>query len=135
MNATIGLIVAATLSAAVQPARAPVDADDVEVLGFESVEYPQIPHVAGVQGVVVVEVAVAADGTVTKAIALSGPKLLIPAAEGNARRWRVRSAGGRAILVYDFVLGDAACSEDRPLSTFTHRHPTMVSIVGCARML
>lgn len=50
--------------------------------------YPAIAKMMHVQGVVHIEVAVAADGDVTRTKAVSGNKMLEPAAEYAIRRWK-----------------------------------------------
>lgn len=66
--------------------------------------YPQIAKMMHVQGVVQVEVAVAADGKVTQVKAVGGNKMLEPAAEYAIRRWRFAAEAAPSVenIVIDF---------------------------------
>src|SRR3954469_6110346 len=72
---------------------------------FKELDYPQRARQAAVQGVVVVEATLPADGTVAAVTALSGPTELTPAALENARHWNFRpNPRNWALVVYDFRL-------------------------------
>lgn len=59
--------------------------------------YPQIAKMMHVEGVVHVEVTVAANGRVTETKALSGNKMLEPAAEYAIRHWKFAAAAAPSV--------------------------------------
>jgi TonB family protein len=61
--------------------------------------YPELAKRMHIGGTVRIEVAVAADGSVTDAKTISGNKMLAPAAEDAIRKWK-------------FAPGDAASTEN-----------------------
>ncbi len=105
---------------------------EIEVLGFEDMRYPPLAQYAPFQseGVVVVQVSLAEDGSVADATAISGNFVLIPETLANVRRWKFKSSGSKnAIVVYNFrtIRGDCRVAS----SLFTFLHPNFVTVLGC----
>jgi TonB family protein len=103
------LVVAASLLiGSLRVAAVPQDVvydDDVTLVSFAETPYPAIAASARIEGDVVVTVALSDDGSVKDAVALSGPRLLVPTAIDNARKWRfVSNRQRRAVIVYEFRL-------------------------------
>jgi len=75
-----------------RPPAARVPADVMERLLIRRVEpvYPEAARRANLQGAVVLDAVIAADGTVVNLHPLSGPDALTPAAMDAARWWRFR---------------------------------------------
>jgi hypothetical protein len=105
-----------------------VDAAQKSATGPEVIEavapvYPLIAIAADVSGTVTIEVRLDADGKVTLARAVAGPKLLRPAAELSARRWvfsRVteKKKSRLARLVFNFKLMPKDVSPDELVPIF-----------------
>lgn len=75
--------------------------------------YPAIAKAAQIQGTVVLDVMVGADGAVISTKAISGPPMLIQAATDSAKQWRFRPfekdgkpAPAQGRLFFTFSLGD-----------------------------
>lgn len=66
--------------------------------------YPQLAKMMHVEGVVRVEATVAANGDVTKAKAISGNKMLAPAAEYAIEHWKFAPAAAPSVesIAIDF---------------------------------
>ena len=62
--------------------------DDMKVVDFADLEYPQRERQARIQGVVVVWAKLDEKGRVVDATALSGAEVLVPTTLENARKWR-----------------------------------------------
>jgi TonB family protein len=75
-----------------QPPSAKVPAEVMERLLIRRVEptYPEAARRANLQGVVVLDAIIAADGTVVNIRPVSGPDSLVPSAMDAARWWRFR---------------------------------------------
>jgi TonB family protein len=69
--------------------------------------YPEIAKRMKITGVVEVEVKVDPEGRVTDAKALSGSRMLSPAAEDAVRKWKFATGPGESTVEVDvsFVLG------------------------------
>lgn len=63
--------------------------------------YPELAKRMKISGVVKVSVTVAADGSVVKAQALGGNRMLAPAAEDAVRRWKFASGAGQSTVEVD----------------------------------
>ena len=101
--------------------------EDFTVLRFEECEYPLAARLSGVQGMVVLEVSYGEKGRVESVEAISGPKLLIPAALANARTWTFRpSPKGKAIILYDFRIEETCVLPCR--SQFLFRPPNVATV-------
>ncbi len=70
-----------------------------EVLSRVTPEYPAVARSAGVEGTVLLEVAIDAGGFVTQVSSLAGPPLLVQAAISAVYQWRYRPArrGGQPV--------------------------------------
>jgi protein TonB len=75
------------------PGRFPSSSAGPVVIKRVDPQWPAAAQAAGVQGMVVVELAVAADGTVRDARVLRSVPLLDEAALAAARQWRFAPAG------------------------------------------
>jgi TonB family protein len=63
--------------------------------------YPELAKRMKISGVVKVSVTVAADGSVVKAQALNGNRMLAPAAEEAVRKWKFVSGSGESTVEVD----------------------------------
>jgi TonB family protein len=63
--------------------------------------YPELAKRMKISGVVKVSVTVAADGSVVKAQALGGNRMLAPAAEEAVRRWKFATGAGQSTVEVD----------------------------------
>ena len=72
-----------------------------KVVHIEQPQYPPAARRAGIEGVVVVEATLSADGTVDKVKVLSGPPLLTDAAAQAVSRWKYEPTylNGQAVPV------------------------------------
>lgn len=66
----------------------PPDAMERRIIHKVMPEYPELARQAGVQGTVVLDIVVSADGTVTQVKFVSGPQALSQAAKDAVRWWR-----------------------------------------------
>jgi TonB family protein len=80
------------------------------VLHSPPVVYPPQALRAGVEGTVTLQVAIAADGTVTQAVPVSGPIPLRQAAVDNVRQWLFEARQQQAWVDVGFTLRDATRS-------------------------
>ena len=104
---------------------------DIKVLSFENMQYPQIARAANMQGVVVVRVLLDPEGKVTNAQALSGALYLVTDAVQNAKKWRFQpNAQNAAILVYDFQIA-GLCPHQIDSSQLILRPPNLALITAC----
>jgi len=116
------------------PQDAVVRDEDVKLVSFVDLDYPPIARSLQVAGVVIVDLALADDGSVASATALSGAKILVGPTVENAKKWKFRpNAQKRVILVYDFHVDAGGC-HDGTRSLFLLRHMNFVSIVGCSNV-
>jgi len=81
-------VAAAESAAAATRVRVPFDVMQQRTTHQVVPEYPEDARQAGVQGTVVLDVVVNAEGKVTQVKAVSGPEALTPAACEAVRRWR-----------------------------------------------
>jgi TonB family protein len=96
--------VLALIVAMVSPARA---ADDRAIKSRVAPVYPEIAKRMKIAGMVKVEATVDPDGKVTEAKALSGNRILTPAAEDAVRRWKFEPGTTQSMVSVeiDFTLG------------------------------
>ena len=126
----LALVLIGSLSVSAAPQDEVVYDDEVTLVSFEGHTYPSIALFAMVSGDVVVSVTLNDDGSVKDAVALSGPRLLVPDAVANARKWRfMPTRRRRAVIVYEFR-ADGKCLPDGR-SLFLLFRPNVVSIRGC----
>jgi TonB family protein len=85
------------------PARA---ADDRAVKTRVAPIYPEIARRMRIAGAVNIEATVAPDGTVSDAKAISGNKILAPAAEDAVRKWKFAAGSGttKVTVEVDFAM-------------------------------
>ena len=108
---------------------------DVKLVSFEDLVYPSVARMTRVQGVVVVKVKLADDGSVLSASAISGNKTLIPDTLSNVKKWRFKpNTSKSAVIVFDFRLTDGAC-HDNSHSLFELIHPNFASIMACSPVI
>jgi protein TonB len=77
----------------VSPARKPVISSGVmegRRVGGDEPRYPAIARAAGVQGTVVLNATISKAGTIENLRVMTGPAMLVPAAEEAVRTWRYR---------------------------------------------
>jgi TonB family protein len=94
MQATVLALVVAMVS----PARA---ADDRAIKSRVAPVYPEIAKRMKISGAVKVEATVDPDGKVTEAKAVSGNRMLSPAAEEAVRRWKFVPGSGEAMVAVE----------------------------------
>jgi TonB family protein len=83
--------------------------------------YPQLPSGGRLEGEIPVEVELAAEGGVLKAVARGGTPLLRMAAEAAARDWRFEPStreGEKALIVFAFVLREGLSEPPAVVSAF-----------------
>lgn len=101
----------------------------IKVLDFVQLPYPAIARNARTQGAVVVKVTLDSSGRVLDASAISGPRLLVPAALENAKKWRFEPNRHRAVvIVYLFKISDGLCLGGDSLFWVVHN---MANIMTC----
>jgi hypothetical protein len=83
----------------------PVLNENVEALHFERMAYPIGAKTTHVEGAVVLRASVDAQGRVSGAAPLSGPRALVNETEENLKKWTFsRPRGAKVIIVYWFRL-------------------------------
>jgi len=95
--------------------------DGPAVVAAVAPEFPPIARSAHAQGEVVVEVALASDGTVETSKSLSGHPLLQRAAETAAKKWKFAAADdrpGKIHLIFAFGYADGKKTDPEFLITF-----------------
>ena len=113
----------------------PLYDNDVKLVSFEDLPYPPVARMTRVQGVVVVRVSLADDGSVSSALAISGNKTLIPDTLSNAKKWRFKpNTQKSAVIVYNFTLTEGAC-HDNSHSLFQLIHQNFASITACSPVI
>jgi len=82
----------------------PTEVDD-NLLHRVEPDYPEEAHQQGIQGTVVLELHINADGTVAAAHVASGPLLLVPAAVDAVKQWRFkpRTENGQPLRMHTVV--------------------------------
>jgi TonB family protein len=110
----------------------PLNPQDIQMVNFEEMKYPESALRApfSSEGVVVVQISLDGQGKVSSANALSGNPLLVPDTLANIKKWRFSSKGkNTAIIVYNFrsIRGD--CGFVRSL--FAFEPPNFVTVMGC----
>src|SRR5688572_9433134 len=87
--ALLVVLLASTSSAVAQEKNEPtIYNEDVKIARFVDAAYPDAARRARVAGFVVVRIDLNDQGSVTGAVALSGPRLPVPASVENARKWQ-----------------------------------------------
>lgn len=100
---------------------------DVNVTSFEWMDYPTLDRV---EGIVVVRLQLDKQGTVAKAVALSGNKVLAKAALANVQKWSFQpNAAQEAIVVYNFRIAQGLCK--KPTTLFALRTPNLANVTVC----
>jgi TonB family protein len=125
------LCISSYLFAQNSPDRKPVNDEDITVRSFEEMNYPSVARAAHREGVVVIRVELNDNGLPTSASAVSGPKMLIPDALANAKKWNFRVNSERAaVIIYDFRLVEGKCDPGRN-RLFVFRSPNVASVQSC----
>lgn len=99
---------------------------------LEGMVYPTIATSSRTQGTVELRLEIASDGTVSRIISQSGPRMLAEAAQKNASKWRFKRStimGGQNTvnLTYIFRLtGD--CEQVTCPTTLSFQYPDRVTI-------
>lgn len=110
MNSSLVRKTSATMTALVLLActALPACASDRKVVRRVAPIYPQIAKMMHIGGVVRVQATVAPNGEVTQAKAVSGNKMLVPAAEDAIRRWKFapEAASSTENINIDFEAAD-----------------------------
>jgi TonB family protein len=108
--------------------------NDMKVVDFVDLEYPQLARQTRIQGVVVVWARLDEKGTVLEATALSGAEVLIPASLENVRKWRFQPNAKKAVvIVYNFRVTDAEAKSG--CSHFSLEPPNFANITACANKI
>ena len=95
------LLLTATISLIGQ--EKPILNEDIGIVRFEPLAYPLVARTIHAEGAVVVRVSLNSDGKIASAVAISGPKALIPDCLSNAKKWLFRPDKSRdAVIVYIF---------------------------------
>lgn len=127
---SIGVLLASTIVVSGSDQDAVIDDHAITVEQTEEMKYPAIALSALIDGVVVLQVLLAEDGTVSSVVPLSGTPLLIAPAQDNVRAWRFAPhSARRAIIVFDFEL-DKMCNEC-PRTWYSLRHTNLVVVKAC----
>lgn len=83
----------------------PVLSENVVVYHFERMNYPLKARIQKIQGVVVVKATVDAEGRVTNARAITGPKLFLADCVENTKKWSFsETQDGTAFVTYVFKI-------------------------------
>lgn len=104
----------------------------VPVQTYYDLPYPQEARQQRVDGVVVLELHVGADGSVASIAVVSGHPLLTDGATINARAWEFAVGGvRRVVLVYDFTIDRLGVCADRSRSLSFRSHWNVVTVRAC----
>jgi hypothetical protein len=104
--------------------------ENILVLHFEPLEYPNPEAARHIQGAVVVQLKLDKDGGVAGAAALSGPHDLIVPAINNVKKWVFEPSARRsAIIVYNFIILDGRCRLNSSL--FVLQGKNLATIISC----
>lgn len=112
--------------------------EEIAVKHLVGLEYPPVAAQAQIQGRVVVECMLTAEGRVDSAQVRSGHPVLSRAARANAATWVFRIPAGLApearvfVLTYDFRL-EGICQAPSCTSHFSFDSPAAVTVVTQAR--
>jgi|SRR5579863_2103209 len=108
--------------------------NDMKVVDFVDLEYPQLARQARIQGVVVVWAKLDEKGRVIDATALLGAEVLVPSTLENVRKWRFQpNAKEAVVIVYNFHLTDAESRSG--CSHFSLEPPNFATITACANKI
>lgn len=126
----LGFLLAGVTSQSVGQKNEIIDDDAVKVVDFQEMRYPVPARLSHIEGLVVVRLTLNSKGEVVKAIAMSGPKLLIADVLENVKMWRFRpNAQGSAIIVYNFRI--RGLCHGTGSSQFIFEPPNFASITSC----
>ena len=103
--------------------------ESMKIVHFETLQHSLLDKLKSqsVTGTVVIRVGLDTSGGVSSAIAISGPKTLVPSCLANSRKWRFQPNGVRnAVIVYWFRRG-GLCNRPCP-SQFSFEPPNLAII-------
>lgn len=104
--------------------------NDIRVVVFEELTYPDAARASRIQGVVVVRVKLDKEGKVTSAAAVSGAQAFVSDCVENAKKWRFQpNAEKSAIIAYNFRMPGGECKSVP--SMFMLRRPNLAVVTGC----
>lgn len=126
MRIPFGLLLLATALSLVGQDQ-PILNEDVGIVAFSVLTYPVLPRTTHVEGAVVVRAKVDSEGKVASAIAISGPKLLIPDCVSNAKKWLFKPEKSRDVVIVYIFKFEGLCYSSCP-SSFHFSPPNVVTI-------
>jgi TonB family protein len=104
---------------------------DIHIVHFEPVNYPHLARQTRIEGVVVVRVALDADGKVTDAVALSGHSLFDSRQRRECQKMAFQIAAQHAAtIIYNFKIYLCKSSSAPPKPAF--HPPNSISATACA---
>jgi TonB family protein len=103
---------------------------DVVVVGYDELSYPQLAKIVHAQGVVVVSAQLDDHGSVVNASTLAGPKPLLDECLANVRKWKFRPKTRNVVVVYEFRFADGSCP-GKSRSFFQLFRPNFALITSC----
>lgn len=102
----------------------------VPPVSFVDLPYPPAALEARVRGSVIVQVTTDADGHVSNAVALAGPRALAPAVIENVRQWAFPAGERTGVVVYRFDEAEGECNDDRR-SLFQLKYGNLAMVTAC----
>lgn len=100
-------------------------------ISFSDLSYPREALAARLQGFVVLELDLNAEGKVQASTVLHGDPRLSAAASSSAREWTYPS-GAKQVVVYRFDIDDGVCNDDQH-SLFRLRYGTLATVTACSK--
>ncbi len=126
MRLPVGLLLLSTAFGLVGQDK-PILNEDIGIVRFEVLTYPVVARGTHAEGAVVVRVKVDSDGKVASAIAISGPKLLIPDCVSNAKKWLFKPEKSRDVVIVYIFKFEGLCYSSCP-SSFHFSPPNAATI-------
>jgi len=101
-------------------------------ISFLDLSYPREAQAARLQGFVVLELDLNAEGKVQATRSLHGDPRLSAAASSSAREWTYPSGAGKQVVVYRFDIDDGVCNDDQH-SLFRLRYGALATVTACSK--
>lgn len=132
-SATWMLCLAAMLVIVARPGAQPgVEPRPERPISFSDLAYPREALAARLQGFVVLELDLNAEGKVQATTTLHGDPRLSAAASTSAREWIYGPGVRKQVVVYRFDIDDGVCNDDQH-SLFRLRYGTLATVTACSR--
>ncbi len=108
--------------------------EEIRLNSFVDLKYPSIAQAARIQGVVVVAATLSDSGKVVSVDAISGPRVLVPAASENLKQWTFQpNSKRRVVVIFEFRV-NGTC-HDSTGSVFRLRSSNVASITACVPII